>query len=115
MQTNPMMAQEEARIGAIYDAIQGGLNWKNLVPTVLTAARVLETMPGLTGPEKLALLQKVLKDILRDSSIPMLEKEDVLHYIDTIVPIAAQAIVLVFKNPFVQEVEAACIGCWTKK
>ena len=108
------MIVEDARIDAIFRVIQGKLNWDNLVPTLLEAARELEVIPGLKGAEKLDLLQKTLKHALKMSNKSDVEKEQILHYIDTIVPIAVQAVVLASKSPLIRQVEAACIGCWTK-
>lgn len=120
MQTNPMIvaAEEDARVDALYRVIQGKINWDNLVPTLIEAARELEAMPGLAGKEKLDLLQKTLKHALKVSDKTDVEKEQILHYIDTVVPIAMQAAVMASKNPVVgavvDQVQAVCVGCWTK-
>lgn len=119
MQTNPMLAAEDdARIDAIFRVIQGKLNWDNLVPTLLEAAQEIESMPGLGGKEKLDILQKTLKHALKVSDKTDVEREQILHYIDTVVPIAVQAAVMASKSPLVKavvgQVQAVCIGCWTK-
>jgi len=119
MQTNPMLvAEEDARIDGLYRVIQGKINWDNLVPTLLEAGKELEAMPGLKGSEKLDLLQKTLKHALKVSDKTDVEKEQILHYIDTVVPIAMQAATMASKNPLVNavadQVQAVCIGCWTK-
>ena len=117
MQTNPLYAEDDARIDAIFRVVQGKLNWDNLVPTLLEAGQELEAMPGLKGTEKLDLLQKTLKHALKVSDKTDVEKEQILHYIDTIVPIAMQAAVLASKSPLVKavvgQVHAVCVGCWT--
>jgi hypothetical protein len=117
--TNPMFAEEDARVDAVYRVIHGKINWDNLVPTLLEAAKELEAMPGLGGREKLDLLQKALKHALKSSDKTVLEKEQILHTIDTVVPIVMQAAVMASKSPIVgaavAQVEAACVGCWTKK
>jgi len=119
MQTNPMHAEEDARIDAIFKVIEGKLNWDNLVPTLMEAAGELEAMPGLKGTEKLDLLQKTLKYALKASDKSPEEKEKLLHTIDTVVPIVAQAIIMASKSPLVSavvsQVEATCLGCWMKK
>ena len=117
MQTNPL-AEEDARVDALYRVLKGRINWDNLVPTLLEAARELEALPGLKGSEKLDLLQKALKHALKHSDKTDIEKEQILHYIDTVVPIAVQAVVLASKNPIVKavvgQVQAACVGCWSR-
>jgi hypothetical protein len=42
-------------------------------------------------------------------------KEELLHTIDTIVPIVIQAAVLASKSPILKKVQETCVGCfWTK-
>ena len=115
MQTNPLHAEEDARIDALYRVVKGKIDWDNLVPTLLEAARELEAIPALKGSEKLDLLQKTLKHALKESDKSAEEKEKILYYIDTVVPVATQAAVLASKSPVMAQVEAACVGCWTKK
>jgi hypothetical protein len=119
MQTNPLHMEQDARIDAIYRVIKGNINWDNLVPTLLEAAKELEKFPELKGSEKLDILQKALKHALKESDKSNEEKEKILYYIDTVVPVAVQAAVSASKNPLVNaavaQVEAVCIGCWTKK
>lgn len=117
--TNPMFAEEDARVDAVARVLKGKVNWDNLVPSVLEAAKELEAMPGLKGAEKLDLLQKALKHVLKTSDKTAVEKEQILHTIDTVVPIVMQAAMMASKNPIVgaamAQVEAVCVGCWTKK
>lgn len=121
MQTNPIRGEElatlDAQIDTVYAAIKGHLDWNNLVPTLMTAARVLETLPGLNGPQRLHVLQKTLKYALKESSIPAEEKETILYTIETVVPIVMQAAILASKNPIVKAVvQEVCVTCcWTKK
>ncbi len=121
MQTNPLRndAVDDARVDAIFRVIQGKIKWDNLVPTLLEAAGELEAMPGLKGSEKLDLLQKTLKHALKVSEKSTVEKEQILHIIDTVVPVVMQGVMMASKSPIVaavaQHVEAACIGCWTRK
>lgn len=115
MQTNPLHMEQDARIDAVYRVIKGNLNWDNLVPTLLEGAKELENFPSLKGSEKLDILQKALKHALKESDKSNEEKEKILYYIDTVVPVAVQAAVSASKNPLVTQVEAVCIGCWTKK
>jgi D-mannonate dehydratase len=112
MQTNPLHFEQDARVDAIYRVIKGNLNWDNLVPTLLEAVQEIKKFPGLKGSEKLDLLQKALKHALKESDKSNEEKEKILYYIDTVVPVAVTAAVAASKIP---QVEAVCIGCWTKK
>jgi len=120
MQTNPMKVDDDARIDAVLRVMDGTLDWTNLVPTLLEAARELEAMPGLKGKEKLDLLQKALKHALKRSPTSAEEKESILYTIDTVVPIVMQGVILASKSPIVgaaiAHVESTCVGCfWTKK
>ncbi len=119
MQTNPMLAVEDARVDALYRVLKGKINWDNLVPTLVEAGKELEAIPELKGPEKLDLLQKTLKHALKQTDKSEVEKEQILHYIDTVVPIAMQAAVMASKSPIVgavvHQVQAVCVGCWTKR
>jgi hypothetical protein len=122
MQTNPIRAEAlailDAQIDMVYSAIKGTLDWNNLVPTVLAAARTLESIPGLTGPARLELLQKTLRHALKETDLPVVKKEEILHTIDTVVPILTQGIVLASKTPIagvIQEVEAVLLTCCWKK
>ena len=114
MQTNPLRADEDARVDGIYRVIKGRVQWDNLVPTLLDAAQEIEAIGGLKGPEKLALLQKALKHALKESTLSSEEKEAALFTIDTIVPFAIQAAILASKSPIIAQVKSVCIGCWTK-
>ena len=122
MQTNPIHAttlEEDARVDALYRVLKGRINWDNLVPTLMEAGKELETIPGLKGSEKLDLLQKTLKHALKQTEKTAIEKEQILHYIETVVPIAMQAAMMASKSPLVgavvDQVQAVCIGCWAKK
>jgi hypothetical protein len=122
MQTNPIRAEAlaivDAQIDMVYSAIKGTLDWNNLVPTVLAAAQTLETIPGLSGPARLELLQKTLRHALKETDLPVVKKEEILHTIDTVVPILTQGIVLASKTPIagvIQEVEAVLLTCCWKK
>jgi hypothetical protein len=122
MQTNPIRAEAlaivDAQIDIVYSAIKTKLDWDNLVPAVLAAAQTLETIPGLSGPARLELLQKTLRHALKETDLPAVKKEEILHTIDTVVPILTQGIVLASKTPIaktLQEVEAVLLTCCWKK
>lgn len=118
MQTNPLRpdAAEDPRTDAIFRVIQGHVNWENIVPTLMEAASEVEAMPGLKGREKLELLQEALRHAVKVSGKPAEEKEQLLHTIETVVPIVMQGIILASKTPIMSAVvRQVCVGCWTKK
>ncbi len=104
-------AHVDPRVDAVYTAIRGRIDWDNLVPVCIEAAREIQQFTTLRGPQKLDVLQSVLKQALRDSDKTDLEKEQILHYIDTVVPIVAQAAKLASKLPIVTQ---AVTTCWKK-
>lgn len=109
-----MFAEEDARIDAVLRVLDGKIDWNNLAPTVLEAAKELESMPNLKGSEKLDLLQKVLKHALKKTDKTVEEKEAILHTIDTVVPMIAQAVVLASKSPLLAQVQTVCVGCFSR-
>jgi hypothetical protein len=100
----------DARIDSLYRLIKGRINWENLIPTVLDAARELQQFPELKGPEKLDILLKTLKFALKESSVPAEEKEKILHTIDTVIPIVIAAAKLASKFPIQRISSKKC--CW---
>ncbi len=112
MQTD---AEVDARIDALYRVVKGRINWDNLIPTCLELAQELEQMTHLRGKERLDLLMKTLKHALKESTLEAEEKEKILFFIDTVVPIAMQAAILASKSPIVNQVASACWGFCTKK
>jgi hypothetical protein len=113
MQTNPIHetdAQLDAQVDSLYRAIKGRIDWDNLIPTCIELARELEGMTHLRGKERLDLLQKTLRFALKDSDKSAVEKEQILHTIDTVVPMAMQAATLASKVPIAGQV----LTCWKK-
>lgn len=108
-------AEVDARIDALYRVVKGRINWDNLIPTCLELAQELEQMTHLRGKERLDLLMKTLKHALKESTLEAEEKEKILFFIDTVVPIAMQAAILASKSPIVNQVASACWGFCTKK
>jgi hypothetical protein len=100
----------DVRVDGLYRLIKGRVNWDNLIPTVLEVARELQQFPGLKGPEKLDVLLKTLKFALKDSSIPDVEKERILHTIDTVVPLIVAAAKVASKFPIQRISSKKC--CW---
>lgn len=107
MQENPMI---DPRIDALYRTVKGRVGWDNLIPTCLELAQELEGMTQLRGPERLDLLQKTLRLALKESDQSPEEKERLLFFIETVVPIAMQAAVLASKHPILNQVVST--GCW---
>ncbi len=117
MQTNPLREKDtemDARVDAIYSVVKGKLNVDNLIPTCIEVAQEIENVSGLTGRVKLDLLQKILRQAVKESEKSAEEKEQILHTIETVVPMVVQAAVLASKHPIAGQVQTACIGCWTK-
>jgi hypothetical protein len=113
MQTNPLRAVDD-QADAIYRVLKGRISLDSLIPTCLEVAREVENLIGVKGPEKLRILQSVLRQAVQDSSKSEEEKETILRVVDTVVPIAVQAAILASKSPIVAQVQTACVGCWTK-
>ena len=118
MQANPLHEKEaamDARVDGIYRALKGKINVDSLIPTCLEIAQELEGLVELKGKEKLELLQKVLRQAVKDSEKSPEEKEKILQTIDTVVPIAMQAAILASKSPVVAQVKTACMSCCVPK
>ena len=111
--TNPLH-EIDPRVDAVYTVIKGRINWNNLVPTCIEAASEIEKFTGMKGTEKLSVLQQALRIALKESNMDVLRKEEVIHTIDTVVPIVVQAAIMASKSPIVAQVEAACITCWKR-
>lgn len=118
MQANPLHEKEaamDARVDGIYKVLKGRIQLDSIVPTCIEVAREIEGIGGMKGGEKLELLQKVLRQAIKDCDKSKEEKEHILMIVDTVVPIAVQAAILASKSPILGQVQTACVGCWTKK
>lgn len=114
MQSNPLHEKEaalDARVDGIYKALKGRIQLDNIVPTCIEIASEIEGLGGLKGGEKLDLLQKILRQAIKDSDKSKEEKEHILMIVDTVVPIAVQAAILASKHPVVAQVHTAVVGC----
>lgn len=115
MQSNPLRSAEDPRVNAIYSLIKGKISLLTIVPTCLEVAQEVEQMSGLKGPQKLELLQDVLRLAVAESKYTPVVKEELLHSIDTLVPVVVQAAILASKSPILKKVQETCVGCfWTK-
>jgi hypothetical protein len=102
-------------VNAIYSIVKGRISLLTIVPTCIEVAQEVEQLSGLKGAQKLALLQDVLRLAVAESKQTSVVKEELLHTIDTIVPIVVQAAILASKSPILKKVQETCIGCfWTK-
>lgn len=114
MQSNPLRSFEDPRVDAVYRLVKGRVDLKSLIPTCLEIASEIEQMNELKGPQKLALLQDVLRLAIQDSKLRDEEKSKILTMVDTVVPIAIQAAILASKSPILKKVQATCFSCCTK-
>ncbi len=118
MQSNPLHEQEaalDAQVDGIYRVLKGRINMDSLIPTCIEVAKEIESMGGLKGKEKLDLLQKVLRQALKESDTDADEKEQILHVINTVVPLVVQAAILASKSPVIAHVQQACMSCCVPK
>lgn len=104
----------DARVDGIYRVMKGRIQLDNLVSTCIEVAKEIENIDGMQGKEKLDLLQKVLYQAIKDSSKTAEEKEQLIHVVETVVPIIVKTAVLASKSPIMSQVQVACVGCWTK-
>jgi hypothetical protein len=114
MQTNPLHEQEaamNAQVDGIYRVLKGRISLDNLIPTCIEVAKEIEGLGPIPGKEKLDLLQKILKQAVKDSDKTVEEKEQVIHTIETVVPMVVQAAILASKSPVVAQVQEALVIC----
>lgn len=104
----------DPRVDAVYKVIKGKINWNNIVPTCIEAANEIETFTGMKGKEKLAVLQQALKLAVKESDLDTIQKEEIIHTINTVVPVVVQAAILASKSPIIAQVQATCVTCWKK-
>ena len=117
MQSNPLHEKEaalDAQVDGIYRVLKGRINLDSIIPTCIEVAQEIENLGRIPGKEKLEILQKVLRHALKESDKSPEEKEQILHVVDTVVPMIVQAAILASKHPIAAQVHAACVGCWTK-
>lgn len=99
---------------AMQNILSDQIDLSNLVPTCIRIAQEVEKIGGMPGHEKLALLQKILREAVIKSGKPSQEKLQLYDTIDTIVPLVVQAAVLASKHPILANVQETCVSCWTK-
>jgi hypothetical protein len=104
----------DSRVNRLHTLFKNRIDWDNLIPTCLAIAQELENIASLRGPEKLKVLQDVLRVSLAEAPLPKEKKEEILHTIETIVPIAVQAAILASKHPIVNQITTSCLTCLKK-
>ncbi len=105
----------DTRVDGIYRVVKGKINLDSLIPTCIEVAKEIEGLGPVPGKEKLELLQKVLKQAVKDSDRTADEKDRVINTIDTVVPIAMQAAILASKSPVVAQVQEVLVTCCVPK
>jgi hypothetical protein len=105
----------DARVDGIYRVVKGKINLDTIIPTCIEVAKEIEGLGPIPGKEKLELLQKILKQAVKDSDRTADEKDRVINTIDTVVPIAMQAAILASKSPVVAQVQEALVICCVPK
>jgi Na+/phosphate symporter len=118
MQSNPLHEKEaalDAQVDGIYRALKGRISVDNLIPSCIEVAKEIENIGGIPGKEKLDLLQKVLKQAVKDSDKSAEEKEQILHTVETVVPMVVQAAILASKSPVAAHVQEVLVTCCVPK
>lgn len=103
----------DPRVLRVYDSIKDRIDWKNLVPVCIYTVGEIERYSELRGPQKLELLQNVLRHAVKQLDKDAVEKEELLHYIETVVPVVAQTAVTVEKR--VQALASSCLSAICRK
>lgn len=105
----------EVRVRQLLTLFKGRIDFDNLVPTALALAQELENMgTQLRGPQKLEVLQAVLKEAVKESTLDTMKKEEIYYTIDTTIPLVVQVAKIASKNPIVNQAAASCLSCLKK-
>jgi hypothetical protein len=104
----------EFRIQQLFALVKNKIDWSNPIPACLIIAGELEKVTTLKGPQKLKMLQDVLKFGLLETSIDHETKKTVLGFIENTLPQVMQAAVLASKHPIVNQALSACFTCLKK-
>lgn len=112
------------QIDDCYKLLKMKIDWKDLVTTVIAAAKEIEQMTHLNGEAKLALLHNtLLYALLMDESLPMARKMEIRDFLTNVMPIVVKAIILASKSPVmlrtIDAIDDATCNClptlWRKK
>jgi hypothetical protein len=105
----------DARVDGIYRVLKGKINLDSIVPTCIEVAQEIENMGNIPGKEKLELLQKVIRQAVKDSDKTPEEKQQILSTVDTVVPMVVQAAIIASKHPVAAQVQEALVTCCIPK
>lgn len=105
----------DARVDGIYRVLKGKINLDSIVPTCIEVAKEIESIGNIPGKEKLELLQKVIRQAVKDSDKSVEEREQILHTIETVVPMVVQAAIIASKHPVAAQVQEALVACCMPK
>jgi len=105
----------DARVDGIYRVLKGKINLDSIVPTCIEVAQEIENMGNIPGKEKLELLQKVIRQAVKDSDKTPEEKQQILSTVDTVVPMVVQAAIIASKHPVAAQVQEALVTCCMPK
>lgn len=88
----------------------------NILSYAVEIMQNVERFTGLTGDQKLQVLQAAIGTIIRDSSLNPLEKEALQTLVATILPEFSKIVCLAAKGllDINQKIETACKNCWGK-
>jgi hypothetical protein len=104
----------EFRIQQLFALVKNNIDWSNPIPACLTIAGELEKVTTLKGPQKLKVLQDVLKFGLTEANIDHETKKTVLGFVEDTLPQVMQAAILASKHPVVNQALSACFTCLKK-
>ncbi len=107
MPQNPMHTAVDPRIQHIYGAVRGRIDLDRIVPSCIAIAQEVEQLTHLKGPQKLELLQNVLRLAVVESKLSGEKQEEIFAIIDTVIPIVMQAAILASKIP-IKSIHATC-------
>lgn len=95
------------------DSVQpsGSIDKSGLIKMALETATALEAATNLTGEQKLARVQDVLRERVHKSAMATHVKQDLLFFINTVLPWTIEAAVAVSKNPKAYRLQQAATTC----
>ena len=105
----------DARVDGIYRVLKGRISVDNLIPSCIEVAKEIENLGNIPGKEKLDLLQKVLRQAVKDSDKSVEEKDKILQTVETVVPMVVQAAILASKSPVAAQVQEVLVTCCMPK
>lgn len=88
----------------------------NILNYAIEIMQNVERFTGLTGDQKLRVLQSAITIIIRDSNLSALEKEALQALVSTMLPEFSKIVCLASKGilDINKKIESACKSCWKK-